>query len=370
MTSSSADIEKKLNALRPEVVTDAKKIRVIKLEDFEEYSVIRKKNDPIDLDALPSIDIQPIRKDPRRDRIPDDPIFTKEYFQKTASMLEEKGYFARGDDRSPDALEGKISPKCHSQNIEPHYDIEKHRQSSDCSGFVSLTDKMSVAHAFGQSYESGQSGYYVYIAEMKRGIWMIDPPYAWESEHSAIGSQPIVSYRKCFSSGPLHDQCSSIFIKKDLPFDLKKKLIDAQLLPSERLKNPISRASTDDHSIAPFIMKSVNYGYHKKNKWMMHQLKDFPGLKKVGFALSGIEHLMDYSVNLSGQKHFGKAAATTVIDLTWEKLIGKGPLLGVEVAGAIGDFGLKRLEPKIKSLEKKNDIASLAQLDVLRLFPK
>lgn len=422
MTSSFSQIEKKLNVEQHKsAVTDTDTIHVIKLEDFEEYPVIRENNDVIDLLTLPSINIQPLRRDPRVDQIPDDPIFTKEYFLKTASILEENGYFARGDNRSPDTMGGEILPKCHSPQINPHYDVERHRHSSDCSGFVSLTDKMSVAHAFGQAYESGQSGYYVYIAEMERGIWMINPIYPGESEHTAIGSVPIISYRKCFSLGPSHDQCSSIFVKKDIPTALKKKLIEAQLLPSEKIKNTIrpdtqtfsnkklqhthsiesknmsrpfprmnasntiagnvmrgsflpaeafegsiekdkSRDHHNRETVGSTIMKAVNYGYHKKNEWMMQKFKDFPTLKKIGYAISGVEHLIDYSANLIEQKptkkpaeHFEKAAIGTSVDFIWEKFIKKGPLLGVELAGSIGDFAVGRLDQKIDSMKKQDD---------------
>lgn len=298
----------------------ARAMNIIKLDGFEEYQVTRETADNrINFNDLPTIDIQPKCKDPKIDNIPDDPIFSKEYLLHHNAIFEQTGYFARGDNRSPDSMGGKIVPKCSSPQTEPHYNIQKHRQFSDCSGFVSLTDKMKVAHVFGQNYESVQSGYYVYIVEMDRGIWMVDPPFPSESEHTAIGSVPIISYRKCASVDRSHTECSSIFIKKDIPDELKDKLIKAQLLPFEKIKSPV----IENHNTKSLVLEIYQDLMHIRNHALLHPYeKEVPKLLRLP--------VISILVAMSANQHSKHPVRDSLSDMTAESsvLIGLGLALG------------------------------------------
>ena len=205
---------------------------------------------------FPKMDISPLAQYMPSDALPQGVLLphgqniTKHYMNYHHVILEEKGYFARGDDRSPiSLLDNKISPKCGS-GTPPHGDISTHRISSECSGFVSLTDDLLIAHHFGNTYADQHllsNDYYIYIAKMEYGLAK-DKQFDryHESEHSTIGPAPIVSHRKChgYSRTAKYD-CGNVFVRKDLDPNLKKKILQAQLLPYEQVdQTPLVKKSS------------------------------------------------------------------------------------------------------------------------------
>lgn len=167
--------------------------------------------------------------------LPPDNQFTEEYLDRHHAMRESGGYLARGDKRSPEELGTHIPPKCMG-SYSPHYNISEHRNSSCGSGFVSLTDRLRISRKF--ALEDNANRFFHYIAKSDNGL-RVNPEFdsfIEENEHSAIGSVPIVSYRRCDKQEPGKNiyKCGSIFLKRDLDLAVRDKIIDAQLLPYEK----------------------------------------------------------------------------------------------------------------------------------------
>lgn len=156
---------------------------------------------------------------------------------------EENGYFARGDTRSPEALNWTIKPgcppRCEPGRDSPHYDVVKHRQSTFGSGLVSTTDDMGVARYFGQGYsknakpDSPNWPHYIFFVKAETSFWINNSD--WEREHTAVGAVDIVSSRKCQNHKENKTiSCGNIFIIKGLEPELHKAILKSQHLLDEQ----------------------------------------------------------------------------------------------------------------------------------------
>lgn len=163
---------------------------------------------------------------------------SQDYLAKHKATLYEGGYGIRGDNRNPLETNGWILPKCSNVETKPHLDVNKHRNNSDCSGFVSLSKHAVTAIMFGDTYylNPKDQSYFLTIGKYNSGLILDEEnPHREEQEISAVGPTQAVAFRKCMRmKQPKFFMCGDIFIRKDLDADTTQKMVDVLLRPAEK----------------------------------------------------------------------------------------------------------------------------------------
>lgn len=196
---------------------------------------------------------------------PYDHIFTPEYLQLHAVQRHLETYvLCRSDYRTiQDFLRaGRVKPKGDylelPSPVNP-FDVSLHRIDSSHSYFVSATQKMVIAHTYGQE-NYGKEKYTVYLMKAKDtlGPHKILPyekneysnVIVSEEEHSipnGVKYEDIISFRECeritpTNSSSLAHHCGSIFVSKTFAKKHKehvRKVIELQQFPEERLQSQL-----------------------------------------------------------------------------------------------------------------------------------